>query len=51
MSYVRMCDENEQKIVERERKYKEFFNLYGKNLDARQIAHDSTVGEDQRKRN
>lgn len=31
-----MCDENDQKQVDREKRYKEFFSQYDKNLDARQ---------------
>lgn len=43
-----MCNENEKRLVDRDKKYKEFFNVYDDNLGKRQIAHDNTVGEDQR---
>lgn len=43
-AYSKMCDENEQKMQDRQDKYKEFFSTYDKNLEQRQIAYDQTLG-------
>jgi len=48
MAYLKMCDDNEEKVREREKKYKEYFQQFDGNLQQRQMAHDFTAGEDQR---
>ena len=43
-----MCEDNEQKMKDRNNTYKQFFNDFGYGLDKRQILHDQVVGEQAR---
>lgn len=47
-NYRKMCDENEQKLRDREDEYKQHFARYNQNLNQRQVLHDTVVGEQER---
>ncbi|CDW84404.1 UNKNOWN [Stylonychia lemnae] len=47
-NYRKMCDDNEQKLRDREDEYKRYFARYNQNLNQRQVLHDTVVGEQER---
>lgn len=39
-----MCNDNEQKLIDRENQYKQYFTKFDENMHMRQDLHDMTAG-------